>query len=92
MGWNVKQAADACGLDPQSWRNWEHGRNPRGLDTVSRTIAATTGCSFVWLLAGNEAMPRTAWFSGLALVSDHDGQYELDLEGLPAPELKVVGL
>lgn len=54
LGWNVKEAADACGLNDQSWRNWESGKLPRDLLAVSAKIAGTTGCSEMWLVSGNQ--------------------------------------
>lgn len=51
-GWNVKEAAEACGLDDQSWRNWEAGRKPRRMDEIALQIARATRCDYVWLLAG----------------------------------------
>jgi len=53
MGWNVKRAAEACGLDASSWSNWERGSNmPRDLYAVVEKIAAATSCDATWLLAG----------------------------------------
>ena len=58
-GWNVKRAADACGLDDQKWRNWEAGRTkPRDLEAVARQIADATGCDVRWLLAGGPLRSR----------------------------------
>jgi transcriptional regulator with XRE-family HTH domain len=88
MGWNVKQAAEACGFGAQSWHNWEDGKNPRGFETVARQISDATGCNLVWLLAGDRAVPRSRCFSSLSLVSDLDGQMELDFR--PAPVLASV--
>jgi hypothetical protein len=55
MGWgNVKVAAVACGLPPESWRTWERdGVTPRQIVGVARRIALRTGCSFGWLLTGS---------------------------------------
>jgi hypothetical protein len=54
MGWgNVKQAAAACGLPPESWRRWERdGRSPRDILDIAAVIAERTGCDYGWLLAG----------------------------------------
>lgn len=54
MGWgNVKEAAVACGLPPESWRRWERdGRAPRDKDEIAWRIAERTGCDYGWLLAG----------------------------------------
>lgn len=45
MGWgNVKEAALACGLAVESWRNWERdGRQPRDYVDVCRAISTRTG-------------------------------------------------
>ena len=57
MGWNAKEAAFACGLPAQSWRNWEAGIRPRDLVEVAKQIAEHTGCSAAWL-----AMGDTHWY------------------------------
>jgi transcriptional regulator with XRE-family HTH domain len=52
-GWNVKAAANACGLPVQSWRGWERDHmQPRRYLEVCRTIAEATGASYDWLLDG----------------------------------------
>lgn len=53
MGWNAKEAALACGISPQSWREWEiSGRRPRDYEGICKQIAARTGCDLIWLMAG----------------------------------------
>jgi transcriptional regulator with XRE-family HTH domain len=53
MGWNIKEAATACGLPPQSWRGWEiSGREPHRKDTIAMTIATRTNVDFLWLAHG----------------------------------------
>ena len=54
LGWNVKEAADACGLNDQSWRNWEAGKLPRDLIATAEKIASTTNCSMMWLVGGHQ--------------------------------------
>lgn len=51
MGWgNVKEAALACGLPVESWRNWERdGRKPRDYIAVCQKISARTGADLSWL-------------------------------------------
>jgi transcriptional regulator with XRE-family HTH domain len=51
MGWgNVKEAALACGVPVESWRNWERdGRLPRDLVTIASRISGATGCDVGWL-------------------------------------------
>jgi hypothetical protein len=60
MGWNAKEAALACGIKAQSWREWELlGRRPRDYEAVCRRIAARTGVDLVWLSLGIEPpLPR----------------------------------
>ncbi len=54
MGWNVKEAALACGIPAASWRLWEIEKaQPRRLVEVATLIARRTGCDFGWLLAGS---------------------------------------
>lgn len=52
LGMNVTTAAKACGLSAENWRQWEHGRSPRRMDTVARTVADTLRVDYVWLLTG----------------------------------------
>ena len=54
MKWgNVKEAAVACGLPPESWRTWERdGVAPRRVVEIAGLIAERTGCDYVWLLTG----------------------------------------
>lgn len=53
-GWgNVKEAALACGIPPESWRGWERdGALPRDLVAVARKISDATGCGESWLISG----------------------------------------
>lgn len=55
-GWNVKQAAEACGVPDQSWHNWEDGRSPRDLQAVAQKIAKAVPCHYVWLMTGVETL------------------------------------
>jgi transcriptional regulator with XRE-family HTH domain len=51
MGWNIKEAAIACGVPAQSWRGWElDGREPHRLVTIALAIASRTGVDLNWLL------------------------------------------
>lgn len=53
MGWNVREAAQACDLKESNWRGWElDGRLPHRLNEVAGKIAATTGASKYWLIDG----------------------------------------
>lgn len=53
MGWNVKEAAAACGLPAQSWRGWEiAGHLPRRYVEIAKQIAAATGVDYHWLVFG----------------------------------------
>lgn len=56
QGWgNVKEAALACGLPSQSWRNWERdGRLPRDYMAVCQQIAEYSGVDLDWLIGGDE--------------------------------------
>lgn len=50
LGWNTKEAARACDLPAQSWRNWEAGTLPRDYVETCQKIAAGTGVSLDWLV------------------------------------------
>ena len=53
MGWNLKEAALACGIRAQSWREWElEHRKPRDYERVCHQIAEHSGCNRVWLMTG----------------------------------------
>jgi len=59
MGWNAKEAALACGIAAQSWREWEQsGRRPRDYEGVCRQIAERTRCDLIWLMTGT---PSGGW-------------------------------
>lgn len=54
MGWNMKEAAISCGINPQSWREWElSGRRPHNYEGVCKQIAVRTGCNLMWLMIGD---------------------------------------
>lgn len=55
MGWNVKEAALACGLPAQNWRNWEQGKLPQSMPRVCGDIARSTGVDPHWLAFGSYA-------------------------------------
>lgn len=74
MGWNMKEAALACGFSQQSWRGWElQGHDPRGFADVAERIAERTGVDEYWILTGKEP----------AAPTDPDG-------GVPNPKSKAV--
>ncbi|WP_142386444.1 XRE family transcriptional regulator [Mycobacterium avium] len=53
MGWNLKEAALACGVPAASWREWElSDRRPRDLFEVCQKIGERTGCDDIWLMTG----------------------------------------
>jgi transcriptional regulator with XRE-family HTH domain len=61
MGWNIKQAALACGIRPQSWRGWElENRLPHDQLKIGRQIAAVTGVDLSWLLDLDQKIERRA--------------------------------
>lgn len=59
MGWNMKEAALACGFSQQSWRGWEvGGHDPRGFSDVAERIADRTGIDEFWILTGKDPDPQ----------------------------------
>lgn len=61
MGWNVKEAAQECGLPAASWRSWEEGAQPRRIFEVLTLISKRTGCDYMWLLVGRrDGVPAMA--------------------------------
>lgn len=58
MSWNAKEAALACNLSPQSWREWElSGRRPHNFVEVAEKIAQRTGIDDYWIMTGKEKSP-----------------------------------
>ncbi|BBY84197.1 helix-turn-helix transcriptional regulator [Mycolicibacterium pulveris] len=56
--WNMKEAALACGVKPQSWREWElHGRRPQDYEAICKQIAQVAQCNLVWLMTGHRLLP-----------------------------------
>lgn len=53
-GWNITQAARACGLPEATWRTWERGSLPQQYHEVCKAISDATGLPLVWLLTGQE--------------------------------------
>lgn len=89
LGLNALEAATRCGLNDQSWRNWEAGSSPRGMNEVARKIADALHVDYTWLMAGGPI--RSRWFAPLSLVPDpHDRQMELALGLDAAPTLAGV--
>lgn len=82
MGWNVKEAAAACGLPAQSWRGWEiAGHLPRRYVEIAKVISTRTGVDYHWLVfgpdeGGGEVMPPTRQYAQqsrlVAAVGDPD--------------------
>lgn len=79
LGLNVKEAAKRCDINDQSWRNWEAGKAPRGMDRVARKIATALAVDYTWLMVGGPL--RSRCLTSLSLVSDPPGQMELSFEG-----------
>lgn len=58
LRWNAKEAALACDLPAQSWREWElRDRLPRDFERVCKKISARTGVNQIWLMTGLELGP-----------------------------------
>lgn len=81
MGWNVKEAADECGIPEQNWRNWEAGRSPHRIHEKVRKIADRTGVDYRWLLAGGP-LPRSRCLSALPPVMGQMTLFSSDGVGL----------
>ncbi|QBZ73190.1 transcriptional repressor [Gordonia phage EricDab] len=55
MGWNVTEAALACGVTPTTWRKWEfEGARPRDYMGVAKAVSARTAVSLQWLVFGSD--------------------------------------
>jgi hypothetical protein len=59
MSWNAKEAALACGIAAQNWREWEQsGRRPRDYEGICKQIADRTKCDLMWLMTGDPSFGR----------------------------------
>ena len=71
-GLNVKAAAIACDIEPESWRRWEHRADsfPRDMVAVCTKIARHTSpnISRDWLMFGGPLSPRSRCFTPLPAV------------------------
>jgi DNA-binding XRE family transcriptional regulator len=56
-GWNVSRAARACGIDAQTWRNWEAGRYPHNLEAACLRISEALNIDYRWLMIGGPLRP-----------------------------------
>lgn len=66
IGWQtIKEAALACGINRQSWKNWEAGRGVAEMDHVCEKISSRTGVDHYWLVTGKKA-PSTQVPLGLS--------------------------
>ncbi len=65
LGWNIRDAAEATGIDDGSWSNWERGVSPRDMARVVRKIHDATGVDMGWLMWGSgspdQGLPRSTW-------------------------------
>jgi len=58
FGWNVSEAAQACGIANATWQKWERGASPRKIEEKARQIADRCGCDYVWLMVGGALRSR----------------------------------
>ncbi len=58
FGWNMKEAALACAIPQNSWREWElRERVPRDYPGMMQKIAGRTGVDLLWLMTGRQPGP-----------------------------------
>jgi transcriptional regulator with XRE-family HTH domain len=58
LRWNVKQAAQECGLSATQWAAWENGSMPRRYVETCKAIASRTGVDYLWLSLGHALSRR----------------------------------
>lgn len=86
-GWNMKEAAQTCGIDAGTWRGWESGTSkPRDYTAACTRIAATSGADYIWLATGqvpgnSEAAPGPKTGSRPSVAG---ARFELATSGLRA--------
>jgi transcriptional regulator with XRE-family HTH domain len=56
-GMTIDEAADAAGVTPSSWANWEKGMRPQRETDVIGAIAEALDVDFNWLLFGGPLTP-----------------------------------
>lgn len=49
---SIEQAATRAGINPEAWRRWEDGAQPRDKVESAQAIAAALRINFNWLLLG----------------------------------------
>lgn len=77
MDWNAKEAALACGVAPQNWREWETSdRHPRNYEGICKQIAERTKCDLIWLMTGNPSYGKP--IGGLPLPRLDSNQQPFD--------------
>ena len=58
-GWNMREAAIACGFPPGTWADWElRGRRPRDFVDACRRISERADVPIDWLVFGPALLPR----------------------------------
>jgi hypothetical protein len=83
MGWNLKEAALACDIRAQSWREWElEHRKPRDYEQICRKISERSGCNFVWLMTGYRPTPPQGGTTGSLLPRMDSNHQPSDLHHL----------
>jgi DNA-binding XRE family transcriptional regulator len=86
LGWNVKIAAETCGLNDQSWRNWEDGKRCRDLLDVAAKIANATGCDRQWLLMGQNLKDTMGPDLEIIVGGGEGGEHRPKLHLVPSGE------
>lgn len=82
MHLTVPEICELCEVPVPTWRKWEHGASPRGLDVHVKKISERTGVDRDWLLWGRVS-PEYPWFGHgvqLALPLRHAIVAEATLE------------
>lgn len=86
MSWNAKEAALACNLSPQSWREWElSGRRPHNFVEVAQQIAERTGIDDYWIMTGKTKSPSGGGPGGQDAPAARGGRNKSPLADLNRP-------
>jgi transcriptional regulator with XRE-family HTH domain len=80
LGLNITQAGELCGINEATWRTWERGVTPRGLDRIVRKIATATRVDPNWLMWGG-ALSESLWIA--PVLHSLTGQLELHFGDAP---------
>ncbi len=89
-GSNMKRTAEMCGVNPESWRQWESGHKPRDYEAVCTKIANAVGCDYRWLMVGGP-LSSIRWICDAPCLSSVFTEGQLEIPYPIERDLALVG-